>query len=223
LATFERRIALLSAAAMPRSESELAGDALRLLTSSERDRGDSAHLLVLDLHRALDALAATLATENVAGAQAYGLEASDIAARMPNAEQFLHVVERADDAADALEEAAFLTSLMPSPTASTATAFAELGDLVVSTAEAYLACVAAARGAAPEGQAGILEAFDAVLALEHRMDNAERHAVARFGRDGAIDGKLFVIASRITGAAEQAVDALTHASLALRDRVTGLR
>lgn len=50
------------------------------------------------------------------------------------------------------------------------------------------------------------------------MDEAERRLVAALARQGAVDGKLFVIASRISGALERAVDALMHASLLVRDR-----
>lgn len=52
----------------------LDGAALDRLASGRRDDGDSVHLLVMDLHRQLNALQGALATEAVAGARAYGLD-----------------------------------------------------------------------------------------------------------------------------------------------------
>jgi len=47
------------------------------LTSGERKRGDSAHLLVMDLHKALNRLQGELSSESVDGARVYGLRAQD--------------------------------------------------------------------------------------------------------------------------------------------------
>lgn len=144
-----------------------------------------------------------------------------IALRAPEADAYLHVVEQADDAADALEEAAFLLSLLPSelPAAFRAAPFVTLGEIVVAATEAYLLAVTSARGTRPDDPRRALDALDTVASLEHTMDDAERRIVAALARQAAVDGKLFVIASRISGALERAVDALMHAALLLRDRV----
>lgn len=47
------------------------------LTSGERKRGDTAHLLVMDLHKALNRLQGELSRESVDGARVYGLRAAD--------------------------------------------------------------------------------------------------------------------------------------------------
>jgi uncharacterized protein Yka (UPF0111/DUF47 family) len=47
------------------------------VTRGQREHGDSLHLLVMDMHKALNALQASLACESVNGAQAYGLEEAD--------------------------------------------------------------------------------------------------------------------------------------------------
>jgi len=47
------------------------------VTSGSRASGDSLHLLVMDIHRALNALQARIADESIAGARAYGLESAD--------------------------------------------------------------------------------------------------------------------------------------------------
>ncbi len=53
---------------------EVTRERLTQLTSGVRSRGDSLHLLVLDLHTRLNALQSQLATETVDGALAYGLD-----------------------------------------------------------------------------------------------------------------------------------------------------
>jgi uncharacterized protein Yka (UPF0111/DUF47 family) len=65
----------------------LAADALPLgvylpadidaMTSANRDRGDSLHLLVMDLHKALNAAQAAIASEDIDGARAYAIDAVD--------------------------------------------------------------------------------------------------------------------------------------------------
>jgi uncharacterized protein Yka (UPF0111/DUF47 family) len=47
------------------------------LTSAARDRADSMHLLVMDLHKALNAAQAQIASEDVDGASAYAIEPAD--------------------------------------------------------------------------------------------------------------------------------------------------
>ena len=47
------------------------------LTSGSRERGDSAHLLVMDMHKALNALQIGLASENIDGAAAYEILPED--------------------------------------------------------------------------------------------------------------------------------------------------
>lgn len=50
---------------------------LDALTHGRRERGDSLHLLVMDLHRALNQLAAGLASENIDGAHVWQIDAGD--------------------------------------------------------------------------------------------------------------------------------------------------
>jgi uncharacterized protein Yka (UPF0111/DUF47 family) len=47
------------------------------MTSGARERGDSLHIVVMDAHKALNALQADIASESVDGASTYGLAASD--------------------------------------------------------------------------------------------------------------------------------------------------
>jgi uncharacterized protein Yka (UPF0111/DUF47 family) len=47
------------------------------LTSASREHGDSLHLLVMDLHKAINAAQAEIASEDVDGASVYGIEPAD--------------------------------------------------------------------------------------------------------------------------------------------------
>lgn len=50
---------------------------LKLISSGERERSDSLHLVVMDLHKALNHMQADLATETIEGAKVYGIEDRD--------------------------------------------------------------------------------------------------------------------------------------------------
>lgn len=64
--------------------------ALVRVTSARRGGADSAHLLVMDLHKALNQLSATVAVENVAGAHALNLQPVD----RPRVEAFMRGLDR---------------------------------------------------------------------------------------------------------------------------------
>ena len=68
----------LQAFALPEIRNgELAADLIRAITSGDRAGGDSLHLLVMDMHRALNALQASLAGESIEGCRAYGIRDAD--------------------------------------------------------------------------------------------------------------------------------------------------
>jgi len=68
----------LEAFAVPDSSSdELAAEQIHALTSGDREAGDSLHLLVMDMHRALNALQGSLASETISGCRAYGIRDAD--------------------------------------------------------------------------------------------------------------------------------------------------
>jgi len=60
------------------------------ITSARREGGDTAHRLVMDLHRAINRLSAKTAVETLAGASVHGLEASD----RPKVEAFMRGLNR---------------------------------------------------------------------------------------------------------------------------------
>lgn len=71
------RFGLLKSTAPPRGSDTLSTAEIEALTSGARDRGDSLHLLVMDAHKALNALQREIASETLDGASVYGVEASD--------------------------------------------------------------------------------------------------------------------------------------------------
>jgi uncharacterized protein Yka (UPF0111/DUF47 family) len=73
-AEFSRRSEAVATAA---AGDEMTADAVRALTSGNRQSGDSLHLLVMDMHRALNALQTTFAGEMIDGCSAYGIRAAD--------------------------------------------------------------------------------------------------------------------------------------------------
>lgn len=75
-AGFDERLAQLSAAAVVEDE-QIDAACIDAMTRADRQRGDSLHLLVMDLHKELNVLQAALATESVDGAMTYGLADAD--------------------------------------------------------------------------------------------------------------------------------------------------
>jgi uncharacterized protein Yka (UPF0111/DUF47 family) len=74
---FAARLAALVAALPDFEGDRVPVGTVAATTTGDRKRGDSLHILVMDLHRALNALQGELAVETVAGAKAYGLAPED--------------------------------------------------------------------------------------------------------------------------------------------------
>ena len=141
-------------------------------------------------------------------------------------EIFRRIVEIADDAADALEDAAFLAALtvggevkaqIPAP-------LVELAELVLDGAKSYQRAVEAAplvhRGAGRDPVQNFLEAADRLVTVEHQTDARERDVtVALMG--SAIDCRHLYLVGEIAHHLEEAADALLRAGLTLRDHVLG--
>lgn len=74
---FSERLQELSGAPWHGENNTVTGSAIAWLTSGEPASGDSVHLLIMDMHKALNRLQGEIATENVEGALAYGLRSKD--------------------------------------------------------------------------------------------------------------------------------------------------
>jgi uncharacterized protein Yka (UPF0111/DUF47 family) len=73
----QRRFASLRDATPAAADDVLDPAAISAMTSGSRERGDSLHLVVMDAHKALNALQGEIASESIDGASAYNLEAAD--------------------------------------------------------------------------------------------------------------------------------------------------
>lgn len=74
---FRKRLEELGNHGVGPGADHLRGSAITAMTSGERGQGDSAHLLVMDMHRALNRLQAAIATETVDGAYVYEIAEGD--------------------------------------------------------------------------------------------------------------------------------------------------
>lgn len=159
-------------------------------------------------------------------ADALTIEARGLASRLPeSAKRAKTVANSVEEANDALEEAAFLLSLMPKEgrEGHSLQPLADLGENAVESIAQMIRAVEAAYNL-PEGlQADVtdtLQAIDAVLEEETKADAALRKAMAAFIVAGP-DARMLVLRIEIGRALETATDHLAHAALALRDHVLG--
>jgi uncharacterized protein Yka (UPF0111/DUF47 family) len=141
--------------------------------------------------------------------------------RRPDYAVFLPLLEAADTAADALEDAAFLLELAPLEGKALA-ALADLADILASGSQEWVKAVGHAGQISRPSDAAETEDFLAAVArisaLEHAADDAERALAAEAVRHAADFRQLHLFAA-VGGKLEAAADALKHASLVLREHV----
>ena len=152
------------------------------------------------------------------------LAARGACAKLHDAKKLRFVIDEVENATDALDEGAFLISLLPEgeQARSLCEQLAELADLAArATGEMVKAVSATAR--LPEGKridaSFALQSIDAVAELERNADLAERAALAAFFSNGGGDAKNLVLGIEIARTIEHVTDCLAHAAHALRDRV----
>jgi len=153
------------------------------------------------------------------------IRARDLAASRPSGLPFLRLIEQADDIADALEEAAFLLSLIAETArkpwhGAVQEPVRKLADAALAATQDYVRALAVARGLGGEAGAEDQEEF---LAAAWRVVNAERQcdtllrdvrrALARHTDDAA--GHM--LSTDFASALEQATDALLVTTYVLRD------
>lgn len=150
--------------------------------------------------------------------------ARDIAARIHEPGMLRPVIDEIENATDALEEGAFLLSLVPEGEASTLAVapLVGLSEIVIGSAGDLVRAVEAA-SRLPNGEradaVASLQAIDAVVTAERSADDAERDTLAALMANPSSDARLLVLGLEITRALEAATDHLAHAALSLRDRV----
>jgi uncharacterized protein Yka (UPF0111/DUF47 family) len=135
------------------------------------------------------------------------------------------VAESAENANDALEEAAFLLSLAPEGegTESNIQPLADLAEIAVESVAHMIRAVETVHSL-PEGlQADVtdaLRAIDAVMSEEKKADEALRNAMAAF-ISSETSPRMLILRMETARALESSTDCLAHAAFALRERVLG--
>jgi uncharacterized protein Yka (UPF0111/DUF47 family) len=149
------------------------------------------------------------------------IEAREAVRRRPEHRVFRLLLEAADDAADALEDAAFLLDL-DRLSGKPLEPLQALTRLVVTGAQEWVKAVGHAaqigRAASPGETEDFLAALDSVARTEHLVDEAQRTLAASALRDAG-DFRQLHLFNAMGDRLEAAADAMKHASLILRDHV----
>jgi len=147
--------------------------------------------------------------------------------RRPEYTPLFRLLETADDAADELEEAAFLMALLVAsePGSDVLEALGSLADLLVQAAQEWIKAMSHAghvdrRSGAQEDVRDFFTSVDALVALEHRADDAER-ALTYTAVQRARDFRQLCVCSKMANNLEEASDALKWAGLMARDYLLG--
>jgi uncharacterized protein Yka (UPF0111/DUF47 family) len=147
------------------------------------------------------------------------------AQRIAGTEIFRRIVETADDAADPLEDAAFLAAVAPDGVVHQVPApLAGLADLVLEGAQSLRRAMAAApevhRGGSREPMRNFLEAADRLVTVEHQTDARERDVTVAL-MAAPIDSRQLHLFGEIARHLEEAADSMLRAGLMLRDHIMG--
>lgn len=152
------------------------------------------------------------------------IAAREATRKRPEYTPLFRIVERADDAADELEDIAFLLGLFQStkPDGEALEALNALARLLVDAAQEWVKALGHAvhvkRAGSEEDADDFLLAIDRLLALEHQADDAER-ALTYAAVQHARDFRQMHLYSEIGGGLERAADSLKSAALPARDHL----
>jgi uncharacterized protein Yka (UPF0111/DUF47 family) len=130
----------------------------------------------------------------------------------------------ADDAADGLEEAAFLMTHLTTaaPSGGLLGPVKALASLLLEGAQESVKMFEAASHVTAEGPSEDLQDFftaaDRIVGLEQAVDDAERAAIGAL-LTGNVELRTFYILSRLAQALEGAADGLSLSALKLRDHL----
>jgi uncharacterized protein Yka (UPF0111/DUF47 family) len=137
---------------------------------------------------------------------------------------YLELLQEADDAADGLEEAAFLATFLPEtpPEAELLQPVLNLATLLVGGAAELVKLMEGASHVSREGAREDLQdclvAVDRLVAIEHETDAAEREAT-RALLSQAADFRMLHLLSSLARCLEESADALSRSALKLRDHL----
>ena len=136
------------------------------------------------------------------------------------------LLERADDVADDLEEAAFVATLIDpgAVPAAVLEALLGLGNLVVRGAQELVKGLESLRVIAPgaprEDTRDFLESVHRIAGVEHATDQSRRRIAALLAESALRAGQVYAV-SECTAKLESAADVLLHVALQLRDHALG--
>lgn len=153
------------------------------------------------------------------------LQARELCGRLRDGGALHRAIDAAENATDALDEAAFLWA--QTPPVQTTDVRAALADLAAIVIDGLGEMIRATEAAVlqPQGNrldsAAALQAIDAVSAAERRADAAERSAVGALTMQAQPDARPLVLGLEFVRALEGTTDHLAHAALSLRDHVLG--
>jgi uncharacterized protein Yka (UPF0111/DUF47 family) len=160
-------------------------------------------------------------------ADQFVIAAHEAVQRRPEYAALFRVFEAADDAADEIEEAAFLLGLLAEGQAcgEPLEALAALADLVVNESQEWIKALSHAahvdKGqASSEDTVDFVTAVDGILAFERQADVAER-ALTHSATQHARDFRQLHLYAEIGRSLESAADALKFAGLITRDHLVG--
>jgi uncharacterized protein Yka (UPF0111/DUF47 family) len=137
---------------------------------------------------------------------------------------YLALLRESDDAADALEEAAYLMTLLPkvAPAGKLLEPVQTLAVLLVGGAQEMVKLIEAAshvhREGAREDMQDFLEAVDRMVGIEHETDAAQRAMTSLLILE-APDFRALQLLLFLANALEEAADALLRSALMLRDHL----
>jgi uncharacterized protein Yka (UPF0111/DUF47 family) len=147
-----------------------------------------------------------------------------LARRTSTPEVYAALMHAVDDAADGLEEAAFLMThlhITGTPDALLAPV-RSLASLLLDAAQEAVKMFEAASHVTPEGASEDLQDFfaaaDRIVGLEHDTDAAERAVISVLLKSSA-DARTFYLLARLGQALEGAADGLSLGALKLRDHL----
>jgi uncharacterized protein Yka (UPF0111/DUF47 family) len=143
-----------------------------------------------------------------------------------NSGHLMRLLSEADEAADALEETAFLVKLIPEQIDSKAVSLLEdLADMASRGAREYVRCLEdardVARTCARSDVERLLVAVDRLTELEHDSDAAERAVIERLVQGPGGFRELHVL-SEMAHCLEKAADSLARCGVIVRDHVLSI-
>jgi uncharacterized protein Yka (UPF0111/DUF47 family) len=159
------------------------------------------------------------------------IAAREAVRRRPDRGVFQTLLETADDAADHLEDVAFLLELLSNGKTcehnlggKTLAALRTLASLTVEATQEWIRALAHAAHVTGTGLRedtdDFLTAIDRVAVLEHDADDAQRH-LTTLAIEHTKDFRQLHLFTAISDGLEESMDALKHASLVLRAHVLG--